>query len=331
MSVLDNYMDKSDKEIFKVFHLVYGKTYTLDSEEAKERYKNFKNTLEKVKKVNAADLGYKAALYHFADLSEEEFSSKYLNRKIRNKEEWDRDFPEAEFLNNDDDDDLTKRNLATLTSVDWTKLYGTVRDQGDCASCWTFAATGIVEGCLAKKQGSPFQYTSTQQMIDCNTSGQSGCNGGDTISALVYIKSKGLMAESAYKYTANQGSCKYSATKVVAKITGTSYCSNYYKAGSCTATIVNSLLQKGPQAVGIDGGTSGFSNYKSGVFTGTCSNDNHAVVLVGYGVDASKGEFWIIRNSWGSSWGASGYIRVKRNDANKNSCYITNEAVACTC
>jgi len=65
------------------------------------------------------------------------------------------------------------------------------------------------------------------------------------------------------------------------------------------------MLQKGPLAVGIDGGTSGFMNYKSGVLTTKCSQDNHAVTLVGYGVDAVAGDYWLIRNSWGTSWGMS--------------------------
>jgi len=330
-SILLNYVDKDAKELFKVFYLVYGKQYQLDSEEAKSRFQNFKKTLKIINESNSKDLPYKLGINKYSDLSEEEWRKK-LTRRIRTKAEFDRDFADATFLSAEDDDDLTKRNLqSTMTTVTWQKYYGTVRDQGNCSDCWAFAATAIVEGCFAMKQGKPYQYLSAQQVLDCDTSGQYGCDGGDTIAALAYIKSNGLEADTSYTYSAVQGNCKFSSSKVAAKITGSSYCSNYYKKGSCTALIVNVMLQKGPLAVGIDGGTSGFQNYKSGIFTGACSNDDHAVTLVGYGIDSKLGDYMIIRNSWGASWGMSGYINIKRNDANNLSCFTNNEAVACTC
>jgi len=328
--VLSNYMHKSAKELFKVFHLVYNKQYLLSSEEAKSRFQNFKMALEIIKEHNEKDLPYKLGLNKYADLSQEEWKKK-LSRRIRNKAEFDRDFGDATFLSADEDDDLTKRNLQTMTTVSWQKYYGAVRDQGNCSDCWAFAATAIVEGCFAMKEGKPYQYLSAQQLLDCDTSGQYGCDGGDTISALQYIKSNGVEADTSYTYSAVQGSCKFSSSKVAVKITGSSYCSNYYKSGSCTATVVNGLLQKGPQAVGIDGGTSGFQYYTSGIFTGACSDDNHAVTLVGYGIDSKLGDYMIIRNSWGASWGMAGYINIKRNDSNHLSCFTNNEAVACTC
>jgi len=265
-------------------------------------------------------------------LSEEEYRKK-LGRKIRTKEEWERDFPDAEFLKGDEEDDLTKRNLETtsLSSVNWTKYFGAIRDQGGCSSCWTFAVVGVVEGCLGIKRGSPFTALSPQQVLDCDKTGQYGCDGGITIDAMKYVKSKGLMADSGYKYTASQGTCRYSSSKVIGKITGTSYCSNYIRSGSCTASIVNALLMKGPQAVGIDGSNDGFAYYTSGIYSASCSSDDHAVVLVGYGVDSKAGDYWIIRNSWGVSWGMKGYGKIKRNDSNKNSCFVANEAVNVTC
>jgi len=328
--VLSNYMDKSPKELFKVYHLVYNKQYLLSSEEAKNRFQNFKMALEIIKLHNEKNLPYKLGLNKYADLSEEEWKKK-LSRRIRSKEEFDRDFADAKFLGGDDDDDLTKRNLLSMATVTWQKYYGAVRDQGNCSDCWAFAATAIVEGCLAMKQGKPYQLLSPQQVLDCDTSGQYGCDGGDTIAALSYIKSNGLEADTSYTYNGVQGNCNYSSSKVAAKITGSSYCSNYYKSGSCTATVVNTMLQKGPLAVGIDGGTSGFWYYTSGIYTGSCSNDDHAVTLVGYGIDSKQGDYMIVRNSWGSSWGNAGYINVKRNDANYFSCFTNNEAVACTC
>jgi len=144
-------------------------------------------------------------------------------------------------------------------------------------------------------------------------------------------KKKGLMPDTSYPYKANGGSCAYVATKVVAKITAVSYCSNYLTPGSCTPAIVNAMLQKGPLSVGIDGGTSDFMYYASGVFTAACSQDNHAVTLVGYGVDPTAGDYWLIRNSWGTSWGMSGYAEIKNNDANVHSCFVNNECIQAAC
>jgi len=325
-SILENYMDRDPKELFKVYHLVFRKKYTLSSEEAKLRFKNFKNNLEIIRRHNEGNHSYKQGINQFSDLSLEEFRKKYLRKRKRESE----DLSDAKFISDEDEqDDLTKRNLETSKAVDWSRYFGPIRDQGDCSSCWTFSDSGIVEGCLGIKQGSPVQQLSPQQLLDCDRE-QQGCDGGDIISNLQFIKKNGLMADSDYPYTASKGSCKFSSSKVVGRITGTSYCSNYKKQGSCTASIVKSMVQKGPLAVGIDGGNDGFMNYKSGIFDGDCSDDNHAVILVGFGSDSS-GEYWIVRNSWGSSWGMNGYVKVKRNDSNNNSCYVSNEAVACTC
>ena len=335
--ILSSYMDKSPKILFKVFHLLFKKDYEFTSELAKTRYQNFKINLAYIKETNSQNLDYNVGINQFSDLSLEEFKAKYLKKKFLTGKELDeatKNF--IEFVGDDeDDDDLTKRNLSKsksegFTLVDWSKFYSTVRDQANCASCWTFANTAIVEGCLAIKQGKPYQLLSTQQLLDCDTD-QSGCDGGDLISDINFVKSKGLMADKAYPYLAYAGSCKYAANKVVAKITGVKHCSNYKKKGSCTAAIVNTMLQNGPIAVGIDGGTNAFMYYKSGVFNARCSQDNHAVALIGYGVDPKAGDYWLIRNSWGTWWGMKGYGKIKNNDANKFSCFVTNEAIQAVC
>jgi len=211
------------------------KEYEFTSEVAKTRYQNFKENLAYIKEINSQNLEYKLGINQFSDLSLEEFISKHLKRKVLSGIKLDEATKKfTEFVNDDDDDDLTKRNLSKrkldigLTTVDWSKYYSTVRDQGDCASCWAFANTAVTEGCLAIKQGSPYQYLSTQQLLDCDTA-QLGCDGGDLISDLQYVQSKGLMPNSAYTYSAKAGSCKYDANLVVAKITGVTYCSNYQK------------------------------------------------------------------------------------------------------
>lgn len=152
-----------------------------------------------------------------------------------------------------------------------------------------------------------------------------GCNGGDMRTGDKYIMAKGVMNDMDYTFQGYSSTCRYNYLKPLTYITGYSYCSNA-SANKCTFNIVYNLLAKGPVAVTIDGGTWGFQNYMSGIFTAYCSQVNHAVTLVGYGWTSTQ-KYWIVRNSWGSSWGENGYIRVAVNSANSNSCFIEYEAV----
>ena len=87
--------------------------------------------------------------------------------------------------------------------------------------------------------------------------------------------------------------------------------------------MVYNFLKTGPLSISID--ISLLQFYKSGIFNGPCTSDGHGVILVGYGIEYGK-QFWLVRNSWGPDWGEKGYIRVARNESNRNSCFVTNEA-----
>jgi len=224
----------------------------------------------------------------------------------------------------DDEDDLTKRNLQTFLPINYSKFYKGVRDQGSCGGCWAFAMSGALEGNRSKKLNTIVNYLSPQQLLDCDTNNQ-GCEGGDMRTSGNYLKAKGVMNDSDYVFSGYTNSCRYNSLKPRTYITGYQYCSNAtnYK---CSTSIVYTLLTLGPVAVTIDGGSYLFQNYKSGVFTGFCSQVDHAVTLVGYGTLGSQ-KYWLIRNSWGNYWGENGYIRVAVNSANQNSCFIEYEAV----
>jgi len=234
--------------------------------------------------------------------------------------------PPANFLTVEDDDDLTKRNLSSLTAIDYRKYFLAIRNQGQCGDCWAFAATGAVEGNLGKKGGKPISgYLSPQQLCDCSTADY-GCNGGYLDAPLAYIQQSGVEPDVNYPYTAVQGTCKYNSSLAKQKITGYSFCSNYYTSATyqCNFTKIYNLLTQGPISVGIDGGTSGFQFYTSGIFSGACTENDHAVILVGYGVSGTT-QYWIVRNHWGPYWGMSGYIEVQVNEANNYSCFVELE------
>lgn len=102
------------------------------------------------------------------------------------------------------------------------------------------------------------------------------------------------------------------------------YCSNYRPGFQCTKDKVHSILKKGPSQVGID--AAGIQHYRGGIlYTASCVNDNHAVVMVGYGVENGN-DYWVIRNSWGPTWGEAGHVRIDSRSG-KYACIVQNESV----
>ena len=212
--VLDSFMDSKPKELFKIWHLLYRREYTFNSEEAKIRFINFKINLALIKETNQQNLGYKFGLNQFSDLSSEEFTQNYASRRPHlNLEQYIAELNKnLGFLaNQDDDDDLSKRNLQ-MVSIDYTNLLLAARKQGICNSCWAFASTGVIEGNMAKKLGSPVSYLSPQQLVDCDPQ-NAGCNPAYPDKALTYLLTAGVMQDKDYPYTAKKGACVYDEKK----------------------------------------------------------------------------------------------------------------------
>jgi len=136
-------------------------------------------------------------------------------------------------------------------------------------------------------------------------------------SAFKYVEAHGLCTEAAYPYTARDGTCKSTSCTMStdSKISG-------YKDVTHTENALGASVDVEPVSVAIEADQSGFQLYKSGVFCGTCgTNLDHGVLAVGYGTDAGS-DYWKVKNSWGTSWGENGYIRMCRNS---NKCGISNE------
>jgi len=209
-------------------------------------------------------------------------------------------------------------NKALPTSVDWrTKnIITDVKDQGSCGSCWTFGTTETIESFWAMKTTS-LVVLSEQQILDCTPNpndcgGTGGCGGGTPELAYAQlIQMGGLTSEQNYPYTATDGTCQFNdhSTPPVAKLSGYQVLpSNNYTA------VVTAVANIGPMVINVD--ASSWFGYDSGVYSGCDQKSvdiDHVVQLVGYGVDPSLGSYWLIRNSWGSSWGEDGYIRLARN------------------
>ena len=209
-------------------------------------------------------------------------------------------------------------------SIDWREkgIVNSIKDQGNCGSCWAFGTIQACESAYALVHNELLSC-SEQNLIDC-VWGCNGCYGGQESSALQYIVNiqwGALNLESEYVYTARQGICKFSYFTAVNSIK--SYASG--KPGD--EEYLKALCAQGVCDVAIDAGSSQFQLYSGGIYIdNSCSSLylNHAVGLVGYGTEGTQ-DYWIVRNSWGPSWGEAGYIRMARN-AN-NQCGIANEAL----
>lgn len=320
-NILDNFMDGSVKDLFKVWHLLFEKEYTLDSDIARQRFRNFKAKVAEIKAFNAENRSFKLGLNQFSDLTFDEFSKLYLTEKVP-------DFkPESNFLPfEDDDDDLTSRRLGDKAPVNHSKLFNSVRDQGQCGSCWTFAAAGAVDGALAISNGSQ-EFTSTQQLVDCDSSNY-GCNGGYYPNAFTYLIKNGANYDHDYPYRGIQETCTRPVGAPTVTVKSVEFCNDDFQItkSMCNSDKVYEIVKQGPAAVSVYV-DSAFASYKKGIYTcGSCIRSNHAVVLVGYGYcQETKLFYWLIRNSWSKNWGESGHIRIQDNPKTK-SCWVTNRA-----
>jgi hypothetical protein len=286
----------------------FDKSYA--PEEFFYKYGVFKTNYDFVQAHNAANHTWEVELNKFADLTSAEFKIMYNGYK-----------PELRRGERTEVKTLTDLRIGAYPtgSLDWVSKGAVtgVKDQGQCGSCWAFSSTGSIEGAVFLKHGH-LTSLSEQQLVDCSTSyGNAGCNGGLMDSAFKYVQANGLCLESAYPYTARNGACKSSscAPSTDSKITG-------YKDVTHTENALGAAVDLTPVSVAIEADQSGFQLYKSGVFCGTCGTSlDHGVLAVGYG-DEGTSPYWKVKNSWGTSWGESGYIRMCRNS---NKCGISNE------
>jgi cathepsin L len=298
---------------FTSWSLTNGKQY-LSATERDYRESVYDHNVKKIAKHNAKGLPWTMAVNKFADLTKTEFVSKYLFYGGYNNATFNRTKNYNWSLLN---------STALPTSVDWTTKGAVtpVKDQGQCGSCWSFSATGALEGAWFVKHHALVNL-SEQQLVDCSTSqGNEGCNGGLMDYAFQYVvDNKGLTTEAAYPYTATgPNTCVSKGLPVAVTATGFKDVPTNSQVALMTAVV------QLPVAVAIEADENNFQFYSSGVLTKACgTNLDHGVLLVGYGTTGGL-DYYKVKNSWGSSWGMNGYVLLGRGpsyNGNQGQCGI---------
>ncbi|KAK5575179.1 hypothetical protein RB653_010435 [Dictyostelium firmibasis] len=324
------------RNAFTNWMITHQRAYS--SEEFATRYNIFKSNMDYVNQWNSKGSETVLGLNTFADITNEEYRNTFLGTKF-----------DASSLVGTQEEKIFSSVKAD--SKDWRNegAVTPIKNQGQCGGCWSFSTTGSTEGAhfLAKNE---LVSLSEQNLIDCSTA-NSGCDGGLMTDAFQYIISNGgIDTEESYPYEAKQDTCRYNADNSGATI------SSFKSVTSGSESSLESAVNINPVSVAIDASHQSFQLYSSGIYyEPDCSSENldHGVLTVGYGsgsdssagqssdqssgnassgsswgtdVKAStgSGNYWIVKNSWGTSWGIQGYILMSKD--RENNCGIATMA-----
>jgi len=277
--------------VFAAWAASFGKVY--NGEEAAVREAIYNANVEEMGAHNALKSSFTMGPNQFSDLTAEEFIATYTGQK----EPVD-DMPHVagDFAATDTPDE-----------VDWTTkgAVNEITNQGHCGSCWAFSATATLESSYQLATGKLYKLAE-QQLVDCDHTGEdAGCGGGDRDTGLAFWKD-GACSRESYPYEGKNGECR------------TSSCTLQVPAGAVTGVVdvetnsveaLKTALVGRPVSISVNAGK--LQHYANGVVHNPCEtmSHNHAIVTVGYGTDNGDAYFKV-RNSWGTTWGEGGYVRL---------------------
>lgn len=340
--------DQTDDEMFRQWEKDFQKNY-LSKQDREKAFSTWKQNAIFVSDLNKQGLSWKASIHtKYADLTPEEFQSTIL---IKNK--FDNDHFHHTVMKNSttlDEKMMKTKPKSAETAFDWREhgAVTKVQDQGSAGTCWAFSTIGNIEGQWFLS-GNSLTDLSEEYLVDCDgttdeENGHADCSifGGWPYLAYQFVMdTQGVPSEEDYPYCAGSGGC-YPCMKGPVSLCGPppyptcdknfqecSLPSSYDMLGRISdwtavardeSTIADTLVNVGPLSALLDATQLQF--YDSGIWDGYVSNPklgcskthlNHAVLLVGYGTDAGN-DYWVVKNSWGESFGEEGYFRIARGD-----------------
>jgi cathepsin F/cysteine peptidase B len=307
-------LQDAQREFIK-FQRKYNKVY--DANEFQTRFNTFRRNMAIAEEHQNKNPKATFGVTKFMDLSEEEFAKYYLMPK--NFTSFRRG-PRAPTKTDFSQKWTSKEHPlgADPNNWDWFTqgVCTPVYNQGQCGSCWAFSATETIESYYAIA-GNTLTQLSMEQIVDCDTSDY-GCNGGIPDNAYQYVENAGgLDSLSSYPYSAGggqSGSCNPNSNYVA---TVSSFQNVNGEQG-----LYQQASTAGPVSVCVD--ASSWQTYQGGVLTSCTNNIDHCVQLTGYGnAGGGLSGYWIVRNSWGTDWGQSGFIWVQQGS---DLCGIGDEA-----
>ena len=295
-----NVFDINYQYLFHHFMRNFEKDYSINSFD--QKFEIFKENVQFIYKHNQNyEKNFTLGINQFTDLTNDEFKDFVKSSK-----------PKLYDFNKCDPMVTVKNNLPD--SIDWREKNAVteVKDQGQCGSCWSFSATGAIEG-VNSIVNKFLQSFSEQELVDCSNERpyhNHGCNGGLMDSAFSYVIDNGLCDDKDYPYDAKENECRSGQCKPKVKI------NKCYDVTPNNQMELKKAVSMQPVSVAIEADTRYFQSYKSGVLTSeACGTDlDHGVLVVGYGSEDGV-DFWLVKNSWSSSWGEDGFVKIERTDS----------------